>query len=250
MIVTAIKTEKIVPHSSDLYTILDKYVNTLEEKSILAVTSKIVSICEGRVVKNDKSVDKRTLIHQEADKYLEDPHYYDKYHISLTVKNNLLIASSGIDESNGNGYYVLWPKDPQESAVKIWKYLKTKHHLTYIGVIITDSHTIPLRWGVTGVGLAWSGFKALKSYIDKPDLFDRPFKFENESIIDGLAGSAVAVMGEGDEQTPMAIIKDIPFVEFNQSPPTDEEINNMKISIEDDIYAPLLTAVPWKKKTV
>ena len=107
MNVTAIKTEKIVPDSSDLLTILIHILKTFEEKSVLAITSKIVSICEGNVVKIGEA-SKDDLIEKEAEYYL--PRTSNKYNVTLTIKRNLLAASAGIDESNGNGYYVLGRK--------------------------------------------------------------------------------------------------------------------------------------------
>ncbi len=54
-------------------------------------------------------------------------------------------------------------------------------------------------------------------------------------------------MGEGNEQTPLAVIKNIPFVQFQDRNPTEEELDELKISLDDDLYAPLLKAVKWKK---
>ena len=71
-------------------------------------------------------------------------------------------------------------------------------------------------------------------------------ELNHASIIDGLASSAVTVMGEGNEQTPLALIKDVPFITFQDCPPTKEEIEALTIKPEDDIYAPLLTSVKWK----
>lgn len=247
MKVKTIKTHKITLKDKDIFKILDKYLLNMEEKSILAVTSKIVSICEGRVVKiikTDKS-DKDRLIEKESQYYL--PRNRNKYNVSFTITNNLLAASAGIDESNGNGYYILWPKDPQKSADKIRKYLEKRFKLKNIGVIITDSKTTPLRWGVTGGAIAHSGFLALKDYIGEKDLFGRAFVFEKLNIADSLSTAAVAVMGEGSEQTPLAIISDIPFVKFNSKSPSKKEIQDLKISIEDDLYAPFLKSVKWKK---
>ena len=51
MIITSLKTHKILPFKDDLFAILDRYVISLPEKSILVITSKIVAICEGQVVK-------------------------------------------------------------------------------------------------------------------------------------------------------------------------------------------------------
>jgi F420-0:gamma-glutamyl ligase len=104
-----------------------------------------------------------------------------------------------------------------------------------------------MRWGVTGMSLAHSGFGALKNYIGEKDLFGREFKFEKLNIADSLAASAVLVMGEGSEQTPLAIIEDLPQVEFLERNPTNEELKELKINIEDDLYAPLLKSVMWRK---
>jgi len=54
-------------------------------------------------------------------------------------------------------------------------------------------------------------------------------------------------MGEGSEQTPMAIISDIAFVEFTGENPDTNMLEQYSIAIEDDIYANLLESVKWHK---
>lgn len=208
------------------------------------VTSKIVSICEGRVVKVGK-VDKKKLIEQEADCYL--PPGKNKYNITLTIKRNLLIPTAGIDESNGDGYYVLWPKNPQKTANEIREYLKNNYSLRHIGVIITDSKTTPLRRGTTGIAIAHSGFSALNNYIGKPDIFGRLLYVTKANIVDALATTAVLIMGEGNEQTPLAIIEDVPFVKFQDRNPAKSELRELQVPIKDDLYASLLKGVKWSK---
>lgn len=244
MIVTAYKTSKIVV-GSDLFKILDSYLPKIHEKSLVVITSKIVSICQGRVVKNDGTIDKRRLIRREAQLYMEEENL-TKWGIVLTVKNDTLIASSGIDESNGNGYFILWPKDIEKTASAIWNYVRAKHHLKHMGVIIADSHTTPLRWGVTGIGIGWCGFEPLNNYIGQPDIFGRLLHVTKASVLDGLASSAVLVMGEGKEQTPLSVITDVPFVRFTDHPPTRTEIKALHISMKEDIFSPLLNTPLWK----
>ncbi len=244
MKITAIKTHKITTKDHDLFKILDKYLSKIEDKSVLAITSKIVSICEERLVKMD-GVDKDELIKQEAQYFL--PRSENQYNVSLTITRNILAATAGIDESNGNGYYILWPKDPQKTANNIRRYLKKRFKLKNVGVIITDSKTSPLRWGVTSIALAYSGFKPLKDYIGVKDLFARKFEFEKLSIVDSLATSAAVVMGEGAEQTPMAIINDLPFVEFQDRNPGKKELQELCISMDEDLYGPFLKSAQWKK---
>lgn len=245
MKITPIKTAKITVDQKSIYEILDKFLPPLKDNSILAITSKIVSITEGRVRKLEES-DKDKLIEQAAQLFL--PRETNPYNVSLTITRNNLVASAGIDESNGNGYYILWPKDSQKSANEIRQYLKNKFALKNFGVIITDSKTTPFRWGVTAIALAYSGFNPIKDYVGTPDLFGRKFQFEMMSIIDNLACSATLIMGEGAEQTPMALIEDLPeSIEFQDRNPTAEELDRLKISLEEDLYSPLLKNAPWKK---
>lgn len=89
------------------------------------------------------------------------------------------------------------------------------------------------------------GIKPLYSYIGKSDIFDRSFRATQINMIDALAASAVFVMGEGAEQTPIALVEEASKVEFLSHPPTQEEEKMMRISLEEDIYAPLLESVGW-----
>ena len=229
-----------------MFATLDECLPKLQENSVVVVTSKIISICQGRVVKNDGTIDKRKLIRSEAQLYMEEENS-TKWGIVLTVKNDTLIASSGIDESNGNGYFVLWPKDIEHTASDIWRYVKTTYHVKHVGVIIADSHTTPLRWGVTGIGIGWCGFKPLNNYIGQPDIFGRLLHVTKASMLDGLASSAVLVMGEGNEQTPLSMITNVPFVKFTDRPPTPKEIKDFHISLDEDIFSPLVNSSLWKK---
>ncbi len=245
MEISAYRTPKVIV-GDDLFTLLDRHLPKIHEKSIVVVTSKIISICEGNVIKNDGTVDKNALIHKESDFFIDDE-LTRRYGITLTVKNDTLIASAGIDESNGNGYFILWPKNVMKTAGNIWDYLRKRDGLDQLGVIITDSRTIPMRWGTLGVGIGWCGFDALHDYIGSRDIFGRKLKVTKSSVLDGLAAAAVLVMGEGNEQTPLAVISDGPMVRFTDHKPTKEETAALHISLSEDIYAPLTDSPRWQK---
>ena len=71
MKVSPIQTHALTIKDSSLVGLFDKYLPSFEEKSILIITSKIVSILEGRTVKiGDK--DKSELVSEEADLVLQD----------------------------------------------------------------------------------------------------------------------------------------------------------------------------------
>jgi putative folate metabolism gamma-glutamate ligase len=245
MIVTPIKTEPIVA-GANLTAILDTALPTISDKTIIVITSKIVSIAEGRLLSHNQVPDKHALIRQESEQYVDDDPERN-YGITLTLTQGMLIASAGIDESNGNDFYILWPKDPFESAKKIWEHLKKKHNLQTLGVIIADSRVTPLRWGTTGIGMSWCGFMPLKNYIGTPDIFGHDMRITKQSILDGLTSAANVTMGEGNEQTPIVTITDVPFVTFVDKPPTAEERTQMNIALDKDIFAPLLGTAKWKK---
>lgn len=245
MIVKPLKTKAVVAGDS-LQEILTSSLRKLEEQSIVVITSKIVSICEGSIIYIDGKVDKADLIRKESEYYIEDEKLA-RWGLTLTIKRNLLIANAGVDESNGNGNFVLWPKNLQKTTNDIWLYLRREHHLKKLGVIVTDSRLSPLRWGTLGVGLSWCGFAPLNDYIGKHDVFGRVCNLTKSSILDGLAVAAVLTMGEGNEQTPLAVITQVPFVRFIDHPPKNKELIDMQITKETDIYSPLTNSSKWKK---
>jgi len=236
------KTHKIQP-SENLFAILDQYLPKLEEKSVVAIASKIVGICEGRIVKKTSQEQKDKLIKQEAQYYLPQK----RMGYLMTINQDILVVNAGVDESNSDGSLSLWPKDLQKSANLIREYLTKKHRIKHLGVILTDSKVSPLRWGVTGYSLSHSGFKALNSYIGKKDIFGEKMHVEQSNIADSLATAAVVTMGEGNEQQPLAVVTDLPFVQFQSRNPSQKELDNLKIKTKDDMYASMLTAVDWKK---
>ena len=140
MRVEAIKTHKIDKDDA-ISKILDQYIKTIEDEDIIVITSKILSIVQGRLVQKD-SINKRLLVYQEADPVLEtNSNPYDLY---LTIKNNVLIPSAGIDESNVDGHYVLYPENIQETDAWIWEYLKKRHNIQKLGIVITIINTVYL----------------------------------------------------------------------------------------------------------
>jgi F420-0:gamma-glutamyl ligase len=244
MIVAALKSPLITPSAYTVLGWLDQILpEKIEEGSVVALTSKVVALCEGSVVPT-ASTTKAELARAQADRYVDTPE--NEYDVTFTVIRNTLIANAGVDESNVKDAFVLWPKDPQTTAAKVRVYLKERYKLRDVGVVITDSVARPLRWGVGGIAIGFSGFKALKDYRGTPDLYGRTFLYETTDMPGGLAAAATLVMGEGTECTPAAVLSDVPFVDFQEQSPTPAELESVKISVENDLYAPMFRHVPWK----
>jgi len=246
MFIKAIKTRPFLPPQDDLLSLIKESLSPLKlkEKSIFVITSKIVSIWQGRCINLKEVPDKDELIKKEAELYLERDRVPQGY-VMLTIKNNLLIPTAGIDESNAKGHFILWPKEPYKAAKQIHDFIKANYHLKDFGVIISDSHCTPLRWGTMGITIGYYGFYPLKDYRGTEDIFGRTMKITQSDIADALSAAAVCTMGEGAEQTPIAIIEDVDFIEFKEFDPLN--LNPLEISKDDDIYAPLLNAIKWKK---
>jgi len=236
-----------VPPQDDLLGVMKESLPKLREGTVVAVTSKVVSIWQGRCVPLEKYPDRDELVKEEADKYLPRKYIPGGWCIQ-TIKNNLLVPSAGIDESNADRHYILWPRDPNASAKKIWQWLRKTYCVKKVGVIITDSHTTPLRRGVLGISLAHYGFSPLKDYRGTPDIFGRELQMTQTNIVDGLSAAAVMLMGEGSECTPLAVIKDVPWIKFVDRPlKSRKPFSSLEIKIKEDLYCPLISAVPWRK---
>jgi len=232
MIIKPIKT-RIFQEGDDLFSFITHYFKKIQEESVIVVTSKIAALAEKRTAIAENDQIKEGLIRVESE--LAIPTKY----VWLTIKDNIVMASAGIDESNANGKLILLPKDSFKIASLLRKKLQKKYGVTHLGVLITDSNITPLRAGVTGVALGYAGFRGIKDHRGTPDIFGRKFKFSQTNVADSLATAAVFVMGESNERRPLAIIKKAP-IEFCDNIHRKE----LHIDMQDDMYNPLFSKLP------
>jgi F420-0:gamma-glutamyl ligase len=205
----------------------------LQDGDVLAITSKIISLSESCIVPKAQVKNKEAIVKKEADVYFGK----GAYDCHLTIKHGIMIPSAGIDESNADGdFYILYPKNPYQSARKLWLQLKKYYKLKKLGIILTDSHTTPLRRGVSGISLAHCGFYGVESLVGNKDIFGREIKYTYLNHADVLAVMAVYQMGETSEQKPIAILRNykLKFTEKNTK-------LDCLIDLKEDIYLPILT---------
>jgi len=236
MKIQAIKT-RIFRENEDLIKFISSYFKKIPENSVLVVTSKIVAMSEGRtaVIKNKE--EKIKFIKKESEFAVNTKRVW------LTVKDGLIMANAGIDESNVEGKIVFLPKDSFESAEKIRKEIKAKFEIKNLGVVITDSRILPGRAGVVGIGIGYAGFKGIRSYIGKKDIFGGTFKMSRTDVVDCLATSAVLCMGEGKEQQPLALITEAPVVFASRI-----DKKELYINPKEDIYLPFFNKIKSSRK--
>ena len=225
MQVQAIRT-RIFKEHEPLAVFIKKHIKKLSGSSVLVIASKIVALSEGRTAPT-KTRD--ALIKKESERGVKTKYAW------LTVKDGMVMANAGIDESNADGKILLLPKDSFATAERLRKELKKINKVKNLGIIISDSHIAPLRAGVTAHALGYAGIRGIRDYRGKKDLFGKKMNISRTNIADSLATAAALVMGEGAERQPLALITDAPVV-------FTEKTNKREISIsqKDDMYGPFL----------
>lgn len=235
MQITPIKT-RVFRENEDLLEFIFKYVKKIPDKSILVVTSKIVALSEGRVVEYKSEAQRNSLIKRESDFSMRTKIVW------LTIKDSVIMANAGIDDSNGNGKLILLPKDSFVSAQKMRSLLRSRYNIKNLGIIVSDSGLLPFRNGVIGMARGYAGFTGIKNYKNSRDIFGRNFTYSKTNIADSLATAATVCMGEGAERQPLALITNAPVIFTNK-------INKKELEIDpaDDIFYPLLKNIKIKK---
>lgn len=224
----------------------------LPEKVVVVVTSKILSLTEGAAIKvegTDEEIhqQKRALAKEIADWYIEETE--SAYGSLITIKERTLVSSSGVDASNADGVLVFWPENLQKLTEKIWQWLRRTYQVREVAVLVTDSHSIPLRLGAVGTVLAYCGFQPLNDKTGQKDLFGRKFQFTRVNVAEALAAAAVLEMGEGAEQTPVALVTAAKNVVFQQRKPRPAELAATKVEKDQDLFAPFLNQGRWRPGT-
>jgi coenzyme F420-0:L-glutamate ligase len=227
----------------DLYTTLVESIaaagERLQDGDVLAVSSKYAAISEGRVVAL-ADVEVGAEAAEIAERYQMNPKIaqlvlQEADHVFggipgflLTFKDGVLSPNAGLDRSNiPSGYAVLFPEYPYRSAAAIRRAMRARLDVD-VGVILTDSWLMPGRLGTSGVALATAGFKPVQDERGKKDLFGNPMQVTQRGIADTLSICAQMVMGERDEATPIAIVRN-----------SGVQLSDAEVTVED-------VAIDWR----
>lgn len=227
MQIIPIKTSVLVPPKASLQDAILASSLSLQEGDVVAISSKVIAIDEGRCI-DSKDKAKAAVYESEADLIIPRPYWKSP----LTAVNHAFISAAGIDESNGDGYLVLLPRDPFASAKRLHAWLTETYGVEKLGVVVTDSHSVPFRYGAMGVAISWWGIEPLESHIGKEDIFGRTIQVERSNIVDGLAAAATVVMGETAEQQPIAVLREVPNLTFTRKDTKD----HLFCPFEDDTF--------------
>jgi F420-0:gamma-glutamyl ligase len=242
MEITSFTVEPVKPPQDDLLAKIKASTLTLEEHDVIALSSKVVSIWQGRCVPRE-GADKDELIRHESELYLERSETPGEF-VMHTITDGILMPSAGIDPFAD--YYVLWPIEPKAAAKELLVWFKKTYGREHLYLVLTDSRSVFLRRGVIGCALSWAGFEPLYDTRNRHDLFGFPSGGSQTNVPDSLAAAAVLAMGEGNQGTPLVRIRNAPYVR-ERVVEKDAHFNTFEFGMDEDIFAPFMNRLPWKR---
>jgi len=183
----------------------DALAGVAEDGDIVAVTSKIVSKAEGRIV---EAADREAAITAETVRVVAERSHADGSGTTRIVENRqgLVMAAAGVDASNApDGHVLLLPEDPDRSARHLAEALRDRLGIR-LGVILTDTLGRPWREGQTDAAIGAAGVVVLQELAGTLDGNGRPLAVTAPAIADELAAAAELVKGKSTGQ-PVAVIR-------------------------------------------
>lgn len=192
---------------------------TLESSDILAVTQKVISKAEGRIVKL-ASIEPSASSVSMARQMKKDPRLVEvilrESRRIVRMRGEILIcethhgficANAGVDQSNveGSDTVTLLPKDPDRSARELAQFLGC-------GVIVTDTFGRVWREGLIDTAIGLARVPPFVDFRGKPDTYGYPLQATLLAAADVLAAVAGLVMGK-TAKTPAALIRGFPWKE-------------------------------------
>jgi coenzyme F420-0:L-glutamate ligase / coenzyme F420-1:gamma-L-glutamate ligase len=185
----------------DLAAILASAIPASELRAgdVVAVTQKVVSKAEGRLVRSD---DRAEWVRRETRRVVASR---EDVVISETA-HGFVCANAGVDASNvAEGWLSLLPEDPDRSAEELRKRLSVEAGVD-VGVVVTDTFGRAWRRGVVDVAIGAAGLPALVDLRGTPDHTGRTLEATVVALADQVASAAGLVMGKAD-RVPVAIVR-------------------------------------------
>ncbi len=176
----------------------------VEPGDILAVTSKIVSKAEGRIV---QAADREQAITDETVRVVATRARAEGGTTRI-VENHLglIMAAAGVDASNtADGTVLLLPVDPDASAAAIRAAVEACVG-TPIGVVITDTAGRAWREGQTDIVIGSNGVRLLDDLRGSRDATGKLLEVTAPAVGDEIAAAADLVKGK-TSGIPVAVVR-------------------------------------------
>jgi coenzyme F420-0:L-glutamate ligase/coenzyme F420-1:gamma-L-glutamate ligase len=174
----------------------------LADNDILAVTHKVVSKQEGRIVEIPTEEAYRAVIAEESVSIIRRRGDL----VIAQTRHGFICANAGVDRSNvAAGYALLLPIDPDRSAHRL-RTLIAQATGVDIGVVITDTFGRPWRRGLVDVAIGVSGVTAINDLKGTTDTHGNELNVTEVNVVDEIAAAADLVMGKATG-IPVAVIR-------------------------------------------
>jgi coenzyme F420-0:L-glutamate ligase/coenzyme F420-1:gamma-L-glutamate ligase len=195
-----------IVHDDDLAAMLAEPLRSMgaRDRDVVAVTQKIVSKAEGRVVPDGgdgRSVwvtrETRRVVARRGDLIIAETHH------------GFVCANAGVDASNvQEGFVSLLPIDPDASAEALRASLAQRLGLSHLGVVITDTFGRPWRNGLVNVAIGCAGLPAIIDLRGNADHHGRALEVTVVALADEVAAASGLVMGKS-ARVPVALIRGV-----------------------------------------
>ena len=195
-----------IVHDDDLAALLAGPLRSMgaRDGDVVAVTQKIVSKAEGRVVPDGgdgRSVwvtrETRRVVARRGDLIIAETHH------------GFVCANAGVDASNvEEGFVSLLPVDPDASAEALRASLAQRLELSRLGVVITDTFGRPWRNGLVNVAIGCAGLPAIIDLRGNADHHGRALEVTVVALADEVAAASGLVMGKS-ARVPVALIRGV-----------------------------------------
>ena len=203
----------------------------VREDDVIAVTQKIVSKAEGRVVPQDGDGreawverESRRVVARRGDLVIAE------------TRHGFVCANAGVDASNVDpGFLTLLPEDPDGSAERLRQAL-TERLGVGPAVVITDTFGRTWRRGVVNVAIGCAGIPALVDLRGTTDHHGRELEATVVALADEVAAASGLAMGKA-ARVPVAIVRGVGFE------PARIPISELVRPPEEDLFrsSPLLS---------
>jgi coenzyme F420-0:L-glutamate ligase/coenzyme F420-1:gamma-L-glutamate ligase len=175
----------------------------LADGDVVAVTSKIVSKAEGRVV---RAADREAAITAETVRVVASVTRAGRTTRIVENRQGLVMAAAGVDASNTEqGTVLLLPEDPDRSARSLRAGLQERLGAR-LGVVLTDTVGRPWRTGMVELAIGAAGLQVVEDLRGHTDSHGRELEITMAAVADEIACAVELVTGKTSGR-PVAVVR-------------------------------------------
>jgi coenzyme F420-0:L-glutamate ligase/coenzyme F420-1:gamma-L-glutamate ligase len=210
-------------------TLAEALRGTVRPGDVVAVTQKVVSKSEGRVVPEGEGRaawvgrEARRVVARRGDLVIAE------------TRHGFVCANAGVDASNvAAGFLTLLPEDPDASADRIRVALSAVAGGP-VAVVVTDTFGRPWRRGVVNVAIGCAGMEPLVDLRGTPDHTGRALEATVVAAADEVAAASGLVMGKA-ARVPVAIVRGLETARSVGTAPSGRTARALVRPREEDLF--------------